>query len=420
MEVSKADKYLEFSQQTRLNKQQIDNLQRPNKRLAFTSTLRYHITFNLAPPERKSISDLQSENMEVLPPPPPTDVCAVPRFDLMGLPVELRTEILWFLVRKSTESESVNVASFETFPAIMRASHQLFAEVRRIWSNRALYLPRPLGMNVTNKEKCQANGIYAIYGATPRFLVMRVPVIFHFVYTTIEERLAGFDRVAKEYNLHPGSTLLIGRPFGQLPPPTGNAVKITLASYKNWNFIPRIGTISHGRVVRAVIPNLLPMFAWWSLSRITAVGELLTIDLVGIKEWLAFHQQLPFRLDPRGSTWRSCMASVLAAIIAFSPNVPKIRITGLGACLDAFLALWDAMPYEFNLWNNGHSIITRVVAWPYSEFIMCYELINDINEAGVKYRRCEGNHLGIHETIPAWVTKVWKARFERYVWEFAA
>lgn len=420
MDIPKEDRYPGFSQPNRPSKQRKEDTQEPNSRLAFTSTLRYYMTFNHAPPESLLLNRQGLTKIETLSQPTLTDVRYLRQFDLVGLPVELRYEILWFLIREYTEHGSVNVANFETFPAIMRTSHQIFAEARRIWSRQPLYFPKPLGMNVTTVETRQANGIHAIYGATPPFLVMRVPVMFHFVYNTREERLAGFERVEEEYNLHPASPLLVGRPFGRLPPPAGNLMSVTFSSYKHWKFIPLLGPLFNGKVARATISNLLPMFAWWSLSRITAVGELLTIDLVGIKEWLTFNQELPFPIDFRGSTWRNCMGSVLAAIIAFSPNVPKIKITGLGACLNAFLALWESMPRDLRLWNGKNPIISRVVTWPYSEFVICYELLNDLSETGIKYRRCEGNRLGVREPISAWATKVWKARFERYEWEFAA
>jgi hypothetical protein len=389
------------------------------------------MTFGIPPPDRKPFENVASINVESLskhtsvPAKLRRFICHPnfdPSFELLALPIELRFEILEYLFREYTENGLINIKNFENFPAIMRASHQLFIEARRIWSNQPLYFHKPLGMNVTDEAIRQANGVHAIYGAKPRFVVMRVPVVHHFVYTTKEEMQAGFETVTEECSLHPGSHLMMGTPVGQTPPPVGRSLCVTYASYKNWTarFSRRNRAFSRRIIAQVIVRNLLPIFSWWKLARIVAVGELFTLNLVGIDEWMKFYQPHSAPVEADRSTWICAITSALTSIIEFGPNVPKIKITGLGGCITAFLALWESIPRDFKKWHGGHSLLLPLVGWPYPEMITPYELVDDGTEAGFEYRRCVGNRLGVHETRKEWIKKVWAARFERYEWEFAA
>ncbi|KAF2653999.1 hypothetical protein K491DRAFT_694195 [Lophiostoma macrostomum CBS 122681] len=341
------------------------------------------------------------------------------RCRLLELPVELRYQIIEEILRELTIDGCCSYNFFRSIPSIMQTCKQIFAEGRKLWSNIPLHFPIRCGpLNRWDYMEGMKN-IRRIYSPQPRFLVMAVQVLFPLTFSG----LSGLDSLIQSYHsmsdVHLNTEFLIGQPNipGILPPLSGV------------NVITRLDSL-HTVLKRSVNPtpafcgsalryNLLSIFSWWSSVDIRSVTELLTFQLRGMIEAHRGCLRNAYRL------YLQSIGALLVAIIVYQPEVPSIKITGIGPFLTTFLNLWSAIPNQIDDWkesgNQTNLLLHCLCTWPYPGRAWHVEMVDMGGEtSNIRFEPCIGGWFGVSDDEKEWEKRVWQARFKRYTWFFEA
>jgi hypothetical protein len=247
---------------------------------------------------------------------------------------------------------------------------------------------------------------------------MGIQVIYPLRFTGVPELNSLMRRYCSVYDVHLNTEFLIGRPvpqFGGPHPLTGVSMVARLSSIcTNTRRYTAQNTTWECSTTRY---NLVTIFSWLDFAGITHIKELLIFEAKGLVEW----SQEPRNRLIVGLPPRACHAivSLLVAIIAYGPRVPKIKMTGMGPYLKPFKELWNAMPDDLSKWTKlkwpDSCLMSCLCGWPFLNMEMI-----DTGGALSNYRyvTSHGNRLGLRCNERWWMGMVWEARFKTYEWEF--
>ncbi|PSN65771.1 hypothetical protein BS50DRAFT_588582 [Corynespora cassiicola Philippines] len=175
-----------------------------------------------------------------------------------------------------------------------------------------------------------------------------------------------------------------------------------------------------GWVVPFLIYDLTLIFAFMNKACVREVKEVLTLKLLGIKEWL--DHPLSVVCDPRNQLVYSILGGLLAAIVKRQPKVPKIRITGLGRCAADMQQKFEAIT-RADLRDNGStrqqcSIAAFALYWPFPHrFAGLWMEHNGVRQ--MLRIRASAENLTTALTVNQWGGLVWESLEKTYNWELA-
>ncbi|KAF2123189.1 hypothetical protein BDV96DRAFT_639732 [Lophiotrema nucula] len=337
------------------------------------------------------------------------------------LPTELRHMILKYIVWVFVGGNYIDIMTLISLPEVMRTCRQIRSDTMHLLAQIPLCLPYPVRDRPDLKIQRQIANFKTIYGASPRYLIMRVPIIQYFEYSTPEELKRELRSVIRTYGVDEKAKLLTGIIVGQSPPTgSGNCIA-SITHYET--ALTRGATRRDKWITKIFLYSQLQIFNWWTLLSISSVDDTLTFELKGFTDW----QMLNLTHDWRDEilTQQCAIASFLASVIAFDPNVPNIKVTGLGAFLNIFLKAWNGIPQEIAAWQEylktrDGFLLCLLVSWPFPESFIKWEMVfDDPSEAHARYQACDRDLLDLKDlSTQDWAKRVWRARFSRHQWQF--